>query len=492
MKTVIIGGGLAGMAAALELRRYGVDVEILEASGRLGGKAGADLDSGGRYQEHGYHIFPAWYVNVRKILNELGIPLTDEQKYHFVKPGEYPRFITVEFNNPLSGGDLMPLPDRFLVFYFLVDMFGESLSHDYYLDRISAMGLMRSKWYATDAMARFNQENLLKAVAVPAYELSAFTSRLVGLNFASNPKPFMSLLRGNLQETWIEPWGTRLRGMGADIKLGRRVTKIVMVAGRIAHVEALDLATGVTHVHAGDHYIWATNLEVLRAKHPGFIDDALYQGDPQLGRIHQLDSAPMTALHLYLNVKLPGFPKEHVFLSEGKYALSCIDVSQHWPDLPNTVLSFIAADFLSLMQLSPAVQQAELLAEIMKYLPITPAQIDQAYLQPNVNTPLFMNTITAWGDRPRPVTKIPNLRIAGDYVKNHIDLATMEGAVSSAQEAAASILDDHGVPHLAMPQKPKQIPRWVFRLAELALLPAVPPLRAWAWLNEKTGGRLSP
>jgi uncharacterized protein with NAD-binding domain and iron-sulfur cluster len=290
LKTVIIGGGLAGMAAALELRRYGIDVEILEASERLGGKAGADK-VGARYQEHGYHIFPAWYVNVRKILTELGIQLTDEQAYHFLPIGEFPRFVTVEFNNPFSGGDLMPLPDRLLVFYFLVDMFGESLDHAAYLDRVSAMGLMRSKWYATDAMARFNQENLLKAVAVPAYELSAFTSRLVGVNFASNPFPFMSLLRGNLQETWIEPFGARLRGMGADIKLNRKVTRIAMAGGSITHVEAVDTTTGTTSVHTGDHYLWATNLEVLRAKVGGFIDDTLYQADPQLGRVHQLHSA---------------------------------------------------------------------------------------------------------------------------------------------------------------------------------------------------------
>jgi hypothetical protein len=491
LKTVIIGGGLAGMAAALELARYGIDVEILEASERLGGKAGADRD-GTRYQEHGYHIFPAWYVNVRKILTELGIQLTDEQKYHFLRAGAFPDFATVEFNNPLSGKGLVPLPDRLLIFYFLVDMFGESLDHKRFLDRISALGLLRSKWYATDEMAKFNQENLLKAVAVPAYELSGYTSRLVGINFASNPTPFMSLLRGNLQTTWIEPFGARLRGMGVDVKLGRKVTKIAMSGGRVAQIEAVDASTGARSVHTGDHYLWATNLEVLRDKANGFLDDALYQADPQLGRVHQLHSAPMTALHLYLNVKLAGMPREHVFLSGGKYALSFIDVSQHWPDLPNTALSFIASDFLSLQALSESAQKAALLEEIMAYLPISAAQIDQVFLQPNVTTPLFMNTITAWGDRPEPRTKVPNLRIAGDYVKSHIDLATMEGAVSTAQAAAASILDDHGVPHLPMPAQPKQIPRWLWRLGELALAPAVPGLYAWSWLNSKLGGRLSP
>lgn len=477
-KALIVGGGLAGMAAAMELVRHGVDAVILEASDRLGGKAGADL-RGGEYWEHGYHIFPAWYVNTRKLLAELAIPLDDVNAYHFLREGEFPRFITVEFSNPLSGRELLSLPDRLLVFYFLIDMFGEHLSRRWHLDRISAMGLLRSKWYATQALASFNQENLLKAVAVPAYELSAYTSRLVGLNWASNPRPFLSLLRGNLQEAWIEPWAARLRAMGVTIEMGRRVEKILMSGGRVAGVEARDM-TGALTTHTADVYVLATNLEVTRR----FISDDVFAGDPRLGRIHQLESAPMTAYHLYLNRRLPRIPREHVFLSGGEYALSFVDVSQHWSGLANTALSFIASDFQPLRNLSEAAQKQALLGEVRRYLPIGPGDVAKDYLQPNVTTPLFLNTVASWPDRPEPKTRIPNLRIAGDYVRNHIDLATMEGAISSAQAAAASILDDLGLPHGELPARPFQYPRALFRALEVLLFPMVPPLWAWAKARE--------
>ena len=42
---VVVGGGAAGVAAALELRARGVGVRILEASGRLGGRIRTDRDS---------------------------------------------------------------------------------------------------------------------------------------------------------------------------------------------------------------------------------------------------------------------------------------------------------------------------------------------------------------------------------------------------------------------------------------------------------------
>src|SRR5512134_134247 len=75
---VVIGGGLAGMTAALELARHkDVKVTLLEADTQLGGKAGAKeildplYNEGSVWEDHGYHIFPGWYVNTRRLLKEL-------------------------------------------------------------------------------------------------------------------------------------------------------------------------------------------------------------------------------------------------------------------------------------------------------------------------------------------------------------------------------------------------------------------------------------
>ena len=44
-----------------------------------------------RLVEHGYHVFPQWYPNVRAIVNRLGVRLIDFDRYHFLLPGSYPR-----------------------------------------------------------------------------------------------------------------------------------------------------------------------------------------------------------------------------------------------------------------------------------------------------------------------------------------------------------------------------------------------------------------
>ena len=62
------------------------------------------------------------------------------------------------------------------------------------------------------------------------------------------------------------------------------------------------------------------------------------------------------------------------------------------------------------------------------------------------DTPLLINTAGSLANRPEPHTAIPNLFLAGDYVRNDIDLATMEGANESARAAVGALLQTAGSP----------------------------------------------
>ncbi len=55
-----------------------------------------------------------------------------------------------------------------------------------------------------------------------------------------------------------------------------------------------------------------------------------------------------------------------------------------------------------------------------------------------------MNTIGSWDKRPTARTRIPNLFLAGDYVRTNVDLATMEGANESGRAAVNALLDAAG------------------------------------------------
>jgi len=479
---IVVGGGLAGMVVARELALRGWRVILLERSKRLGGKAGSDIKNG-RLVEHGYHVFPRWYLNVRAILERIGVQMIDFDRYHFLLPGNYPKRVTVRGPSSLSAmwhnlfNGLLPWYHNILYIYSVLDMISRPLSEKSFLDRVSQIGLMRGKWFTSESVAELGQENVLKASAIPVYDLSAMTAKRISSYWVRQASPLLSILPGDLQTVFIDPQVRELEALGVEIRFDSDVTGLRMHDGLVAGV-ALRNGSEVS----ADVYALCTPFEVTRS----WLSDSLYEADPELGNMHFLEAQPMAALHLRLRKELPDLPREHVFLHGSHYALSLIDVGRFWKELDGKPqLSFISSNFGPLNEVSDEGAKDLLLKEIGEYLPIAPEDVEHWELNPNTAVPLFINTIGAWPNRPRPKTKVQNLYVAGDYVKNAIDLACMEGAVSAALETAGQILADHrGTQALPVVQVPPEWPRALLVAARILLIPVVAAARIIAWLEE--------
>jgi hypothetical protein len=480
---IVIGGGLAGMVVARELALCRWRVTLLERSERLGGKAGSDFRNG-RLVEHGYHVFPKWYPNVRAILDRIGVHLIDFDRYHFLLPGQYPRRITVRgpsglaavWHNTFNG--VLPWYHNILYSYSVLDIISRPLSEKSHLDRVSQIGLIRGKWYTSESVAEFGQETVLKASAIPVYDLSAMTAKRVSGYWSRQSSPFLSVLPGDLQTAFIAPQIQELKELGVDIRCGSEVTRVVMGDGGIAAVALRDGAE-----LSADVYAVCTPFEVTRK----WLDDSLYEADPELGNLHFLEAQPMAALHLRLRKELPDLPREHVFFHGSHYALSFIEISRLWKELAGKPeLSFISSNYGPLNAVSKEGAKDLLLEEISQYLPITPDDVESWELNTNTDVPLFINTIGAWPNRPGPKSAVKNLYLAGDYVRNAIDLACMEGAVSAALEAAGQILRDNGENgSTPVAQLPPVWPRVLLVFARILLIPVVAVARLIAWFEEK-------
>jgi len=479
---IVVGGGLAGITVARELTMRGWHVTLLERSKRLGGKAGSDLKNG-RLVEHGYHVFPQWYPNIRSILERINVKLVDFDRYHFLLPEGYPDRVTVLGPSGFSAmwhyifHGLLPWYHNLLYIYSVLDMISRPLSEKKFLDEVSQIGLMRGKWYTSESVAEMGQENVLKASAIPVYDLSAMTAKRIASYWVRQASPFLSILPGDLQTVFIEPQVRELEALGVEIHYDSDVRDVVMREGAVVSVTLSD----GTELSA-DVYALCTPFEVTRQ----WLHDDLYIADPELGNMQFLEAQPMSALHLRVRKELPDLPREHVFLHGSHYALSFIDITPHWKDMDGRhELSFISSNYSPLKEVSAEGAKDLLLKEIGEYLPITPADVESWELNPNTDVPLFINTIGAWSNRPRAKTKIKNLYLAGDYVKNAIDLACMEGAVSAALEASAEILRDHGeTESLPIVQVPPEWPRALLVFARILMVPFVAIARVVAWLEE--------
>ena len=118
---VVVGGGLAGITAAIGLREAGVPVTLLEARPRLGG-ATSSFSRDGLIVDNGQHVFLGCCTAYRELIARLGmtgsVSLQDRFDVTVLSPDGQARLRRtalpgpLHFGQALAGYRLLPLADR--------------------------------------------------------------------------------------------------------------------------------------------------------------------------------------------------------------------------------------------------------------------------------------------------------------------------------------------------------------------------------------------
>jgi hypothetical protein len=279
------------------------------------------------------------------------------------------------------------------------------------------------------------------------------------------------ILKGNLQEFWIDPLRRKLEEQRCVIHFGQRLTQVEAGDGRIArlHFSDPDGNKMVRDIAPGSgRVILAIPVEQIVP----LIDDRLYALDPALSQLRYLRTRAMAAFNIYFKRRIPNMPKGHVNLMDSKFGISFIDVSQIWKGYDVTVLNLIASDFTGLEGLSPDAAMVQLIMDLRRYFPdLSTDDIAKIDFQNHHAEPLFMNNVGGWAFRPEASTNVPNLYLAGDYCRSHIDLVSMEGAISTGLLAAEAVRKDEGLPDPVEILMPPTYPDWLIRIGKIALIP---------------------
>ena len=72
VRVAIVGSGLAGLSAAVDLVDAGHEVNLYEARPFMGGKVGSWVDPEGNHIEMGLHVFFGCYYNLFGIMKRTG------------------------------------------------------------------------------------------------------------------------------------------------------------------------------------------------------------------------------------------------------------------------------------------------------------------------------------------------------------------------------------------------------------------------------------
>ncbi len=237
MKVIVVGGGVAGLAAAYELVRGGHEVSVFEAGPVWGGQVRTFDIGGGRIECFYHHLFRS-DTEIIRLIDELGLGPdlmwidsnvginADGRNYPFVGPVDLLRFDRVSLLTRLRLG-LTAVWLRRVADYQRYE--GQRAS-EWITSRVGREGyervwgpLLRAKFgqYADDvSMVWFWGKIYLR-----------FASREGGL-FAKEQLGYLRGSFGRLVDALVET----LQGAGAELRSGAPVERIDVDGGRVAGV----------------------------------------------------------------------------------------------------------------------------------------------------------------------------------------------------------------------------------------------------------------
>ena len=269
---VIVGGGLSGLQAGVELAARGFQVTVLEKSGTPGGKLKSWRDKGfgpaddpnkldpsfpGYIREHGVHCVWGFYHNLREFLGRYGWPLAnmpaDVSMYTFRdKDGTVsylprttwvPPYDKLQLVDELRSLKLLDEADR----DDAMKLFSKLLSFDYtdpkqraYLDSMTVEQYCKQLGVSDALTYKLCQCFLEMGYFDTVEHASILTVGLIVQIFGGTPADMMkfNLYLNPTSETFLTPMVNFIRSHGGQVLFNTEVSALEKDGGRIKAVRA--------------------------------------------------------------------------------------------------------------------------------------------------------------------------------------------------------------------------------------------------------------
>jgi squalene-associated FAD-dependent desaturase len=433
----VIGGGLAGLAAATALAPRGFRVTLLEARGRLGGRASSFQDgSSGQLLDACQHVSMGCCTNLAHFCRTVGIAhlLRPQPCLYFQDPdGQISRF----------QADRLPAPLHLLRSFFKAHYLslGEKL-------RIAwGLACLRMPTTGDPPFAEWLAQNYQTPRTVERFWGLILTSALnetpdrIGLRYARKVflDGFLRHRRGFEVELPAVPLG-RLYGDELQAWLAAHQVEVHQncAAWRL---DVREGRVGAVELRQGEA-LWA-NWYVAAVPFTRLLDllpAEVVEAQPCFGRLKQLETSPITSVHLWYHRPVTELPHVVLVGRVGQWVFNRGEVSpgEHYVQ----VVVSAARQFRGLG-----------LDEVQRLITtemgvLFPAARAATLLRARVVTERAATFSAVPGVdelRPKQTSPIANLFLAGDWTATGWP-ATMEGAVRSGYLAAEALLARVGRP----------------------------------------------
>lgn len=478
MQVAIVGAGLAGLAAAVELVDAGHEVELFEARPFVGGKVGSWIDADGNHIEMGLHVFFNCYYNLFALLKKVGAfenLLLKEHVHTFVNRGGETGSLDFKFplGAPFNGlkaffttSQLTP-QDKFQnavalatspIVRGLVDLDGamrtirrlDDISFaDWFRKQGGSNGSLKRMWNPIAyALGFIDTENISARCMLTIFQLFAAKTKASELN----------LLAGSPAEYLLKPIVDYLTAKGTRIHTRRR-TRQILFEGTDANTKVTGLAIAKDEgeeIITADVYLAACDVPGVQRLLP-----EAWRSWPEFDKIYKLDAVPVATVQL----RFDGWVTElndDVARKQLQTAVG-MDNLLYTADADFSCFADLALsspkDYYregqgSLLQLvltpgDPFIKESnETIAQhvLKQVLDLFPSARDLNmtwYSVVKLAQSLYREAPGMDLYRPAQKTPISNFFLAGSYTQqDYID--SMEGATISGKQAAQAILEPTG------------------------------------------------
>lgn len=342
----VIGGGIAGITAAIKLNKQGYRVTLFEKANELGGNLSSNSeDQEGRPFEVYPHIFGDWYEEFWSLLQDIGLKRDDlflrrddvrmaiiSGENHAPEKFEDVTFATVStpttlrnlLNNCYNG---VLTPRESLLFgYTYLDMVSAQTTSERQsklLTDLDVTGFLYSRPYMNNEIADFHDDILRIIWSVPSDSVSLKAYRKLIKHTLTFPldTPFAWLSKGPLKTKLLDKIEAELKARiskkGGKIRKGWKVTSVALDDRMDANQNPRDafVAIGSKDPKGRDRLdTFRYAVIATPAREAGYLSlgdgsrTSLIYRQPNLARLREAQTARIPVVYLYFT---PEFLRDH-------------------------------------------------------------------------------------------------------------------------------------------------------------------------------------
>ncbi len=438
-EVIVIGGGFAGLAAAVALAGDGVRVTVLEKRSVLGGRAYSFTDSTtGEIIDNGQHAMMGAYHEMFRFLDRIGatdkLAIQKTLSVTMLDPEHGEGTIACPpLPNPLHMGAavlgyrLLGLPDRVRVLIGGLRLLAmkrwrdgrlQSLTVDGVLDLLGQSPAARRAFWHPVAIATLNEDPALASAELLA-------EVMVRAFFSGKDAARFVLAKVGLSDLYTVDARRYLEARGGRIETKAQVVGIGVRDREVTH---LDLRDGRRLTASA--YVSAIPPQGLFP----LLPIALRREVPMLGAMERLTSSPIISVHVWFDRPLVT-PEFAGFVGTQTHWMFNRDKITGREAQGGSYLTFVTSGARALVDLDNDAIIAATLADVRRVLPgAAQAGVRRAQVVKE-KFATMSPTVEAVRLRPPSVTPLGNFLLAGDWIDTGLP-ATIESAVLSGHRAA--------------------------------------------------------